>query len=435
MSDAFPAWFTSKPEPVSGEATSLLPTVVFVTVVRDPPSPLLKPIPIGIFPAAPPGSPKQLTLGSGNVLLNAQQIAANSAASTVTGFRIKSGTLTFPTNITVVSGVIHIAPAETIQLDAVLDPPTPPAPVTGPGADATAAVTTLPASVTILFSSTGGQITNLPAFGAEVYGTSVALTHSPGAPHFDPVLLQILVPASTTPATFSIAADQSTLLTLNASAPITGGAWSLPVMTGAPPPGAILGAGDVAILMGSGLKAQWTGIGQALTAQSASILVAPGQIGVMLTFATQPFSETFQLWQELSGARNSTIEFDYPVQFTVPYESQPGQEKLQIANGAAVLHLDRPLRADGTRFALRSPSASLILVLNNSGLEATLVGALPSSPNDTPIPMALQNALLRVLPAQEFSLTGTPSGVNISAGELSLTFPLQAIIATLPDPY
>src|SRR6516162_8386501 len=235
MPEAFPAWFTAKPESPSGEAISLLPTIVSITVVRDPASPLLKPIPIGIFPATPPGSARQLTLGPGNVLLLAQQIAANSAASTVTGFRIKAGTLTFPANITVGSGVVHIAPAETIQLDAVLDPPAAPPPVAGPGADATAAVATLPASVRIVFAPAGGQITTLPAFSAKVYGTSVALTHSLTAPHFDQLLQQILVPASAIPETFTIAADQSTLLALSGSAPITGGAWSLPVAAGLPP--------------------------------------------------------------------------------------------------------------------------------------------------------------------------------------------------------
>jgi hypothetical protein len=137
------------------------------------------------------------------VLLNTQRIAANSPASTVTGFRIKSGTLTFPANITVVSGVIHIAPTEKIQLDAVLDPPAAPPVVTGPGADATAAVTTLPASVTIVFGPSGGQITE-SAFATKVYGASLALRHSPSTPHFDSVLQQILVPASVNPTTFSI---------------------------------------------------------------------------------------------------------------------------------------------------------------------------------------------------------------------------------------
>jgi hypothetical protein len=435
MPDAFPAWFTPEPEPLSGEPISLLPTIVSITVVRDPASPLLKPIPIGIFPATPPGSPRQLTLGPGNVLLLAQQIATNSPVDSITGFRIKSGTLTFPANISVVSGVVHIAHAETIQLDAVLDPPAAPPPVTGPGADATAAVATLPASVVIVFAPAGGQVTTFPAFSAKVYGTSFALTRSPAAPHFDSVLQQILVPASATPAAFTIAADQSTLLTLSGSAPITGGAWSLPVVAGVPPQGTILGAGNVAILLGSGLQAQWPAGVQPLTAQSSAILVAPGQIGVMLSFATQPFSETFQLWQEQGGARNSTIEFDYPARFTVPYQSQAGQEKLQIANGSAVLHLDRPLHADGTRFALPSSSASLTLLLDTSGQNVTLAGVLVPPPNNPPIPMALENALLRVQSPQGFSLTGTLSGLRISAGTLGLNFPLLAVIATLPDPY
>jgi hypothetical protein len=61
MPDAFPAWFTP-PEP-SGEVVSLLPTIVSVTVVRDPPSPLLKPTPIGLFPVTPPGSRGNSRLG------------------------------------------------------------------------------------------------------------------------------------------------------------------------------------------------------------------------------------------------------------------------------------------------------------------------------------------------------------------------------------
>jgi hypothetical protein len=435
MPDAFPAWFTPKTDLPGGEPIGLLPAIVFVTVVRDPPSPLLKAIAIGIFPVKPPGTLKQLTLGPGNVLLNAQQIAANSPVNSITGFQIKSGTLTFPANITVVSGVIHIGAAETIEFDALLDPPAPPAPVTGPGSDATAAVVTLPASVTIVFAPVGGQITKLSAFSATVYGMSVSFAHTASAPHFDSVLRQILAPASVTPATFVIAADQSTLLTLSGSATITGGAWSLPVMTGAPPPSTILGAGDVAILLGSGLQAQWTGLPQALTAQSVSILAAPGQVGVMLTIATQRFSDTFQLWQEQSGGRNSTIEFDYPVQFTVPYESQPGHEKLQIASGSAVLHLDRPLRADGTRFALPSPSALLTLLLNTSGPQITLAGSLQPPPNNPPLPMALENALLQVQSPQTFSVTGALSAASISAGTLNLNFQVLAIIATLPDPY
>jgi hypothetical protein len=435
MPDAFPAWFTVEPEAPGGEAISLLPTIVSITVVRDPASPGLTPIPIGVFPAVPPGSPNQLTLGPGNVMLLAQQIAADSPATLITGFRIKSGTLTFSANIALMSGVVHIAPGETIQLDAELDPPAAPPPVTGPGADATAAVVTLPVSVRIAFAPTGGHIATLSGFSATVYGGSVALTHNPAPPHFDPVLHQILVPATATPAAFTIAADQSLLLTLSGSAPITGGAWSLPVMAGVPLPETNLGAGTAAILLGSGLQAQWTAGGQLLTAQSASIVVGPGQIGVMLTFATQPFSEIFQLWQEQGGARNSTIEFDYPTQFTVPYEAQTGQEKLQIASGSAVLHLDRPLRADGARFALPASSASLTLLLDASGLSVTVTGDLERPPNDPPIPMALENALLRVQSPTSFSLTGTLGGLTISAGTLGLNFPLLAIIPTLPDPY
>ena len=168
------------------------------------------------------------------------------------------------------------------------------------------------ASITIQFKNTGGEITKLPDFGVTVYGTTLALSRNTLAPSFDPVLQQILVPANVAQATFSIANDLSTLLELSGSAPITSGAWALPVMTVLPAPDAVLGAGNVEIAYGAGIGAKWAGNSQTAAAQTAAIHASPGQIGVVLHLQTQPFVETFQLWQEAGGARNSSVEFDYP---------------------------------------------------------------------------------------------------------------------------
>lgn len=430
----FADWFGSAAATPEGTALNLLTTVDRIVVVRDPPSPLLKPSPIGVFLVpVPQSNPKVLTLAPGQVLLASRQLALGSPDA-ITGFDIASGTLTFQANVTVVSGVIHVPAVEVVQLDATLHAPPAPVPGPGPGADARAATVSLPASITIQFRETGGEITRLPNFGETVYGTALTLSHNNTAPRFDPSLRQILVPANVTQANFSIAKDLSTLLTFSGSAPITSGAWALPVMNSVPPPGTVLGAGEVAVAVGAGLSAKWTGITQTAAAQTAVILAAPGVIGVVVNIQTQPFAETFQLWQEAGGTRNSSVEFDYPAQFTLFYSTQPGQEILSFA-GSANAHLDRPLRADGTRFPLSVPACSQTLVLTPSGLQLTLSGAPQVPPNNPLIPLALENALLQVHAPQSFSLNGALGGASVSSGTITLSFPLHVIVPILPDPY
>jgi hypothetical protein len=119
----FADWFGSAAPAPEGTALDLLTTVSRITVVRDPPSPLLKPSPIGVFLVpVPQANPKVLTLAPGRVLLASRQLAAG-GPDAITGFDAASGTLTFQANVTVVSGVIHIPAAEVVQLDAVLETP------------------------------------------------------------------------------------------------------------------------------------------------------------------------------------------------------------------------------------------------------------------------------------------------------------------------
>jgi hypothetical protein len=162
-SEAFPEWFRIRAG--RGEPTVFnLDAPVSVTVVRDPAAPSQQPIVIGIFPVVPPGAPNALTLGAGNILISATQVASNSPPNTATGFAVTSGALTFPGNINVINGVVHIGPNDNLELDVQLNPPAAPAPVTGPGADASAAVVNLPASVKILFAPAGATIGMLPRF-------------------------------------------------------------------------------------------------------------------------------------------------------------------------------------------------------------------------------------------------------------------------------
>src|SRR5262245_28860678 len=111
-------------------------------------------------------------------------------------------------------------------------------------------------------------------------------------------------------------------------------------MTVLPAPVTVLGPGSVQITTGAGINAKWVGITPTVVAQSAVILASPGLIGLVLQIQAQPFAQTFQLWQEAGGLRNSSVEFDYPAQFTLLYSAQPGQEALSVT-GSADAHLDR----------------------------------------------------------------------------------------------
>ena len=440
--DPFAEWFKPAVPAPAGTALNLLTTESRVLVVRDPP-PLVRPpgpipppqpSPIGVFlVTVPQVSPRVLTLAAGQVLLASRQLAAI-GPDAITGFDIASGTLSFQADVTVVNGVIHVPAEEVVQLDAVLRAPPAPPLQAGPGADASAVTASLPASVIVEFRRTGGAITTLPDFAVTVYGTAVNLSRNDVAPRFDRGLQQILVPANVTQASFPIAQDQSQLLSLSGTAPIASGAWALPVMTAAPAPGTALGAGSVAIAVGTGVVAGWTGISQTTAPQSAVILASPGRIGVVLQIATQPFAEILQLWAEVGGTRNASVEFDYPAQFTLFYSAQPGQETLSCT-GSASAHLDRPLQADGTRFALPIPACSQTLVLTAAGLQVTLDGELQIPPNDPLVPLALENALLQVRTPRSFLLTGALAGASVTSGSATLDFPLHAIVPILPDPY
>src|SRR5262249_48045180 len=158
----------------------------------------------------------------------------------------------FQSNVTVVNGVIHVPAGDLVQLDAVLKPPPAPAPGPGPGADARAVTASLPASITIQFNQTGRKITKLPKLSVTVHGKQLRLARNNGALRFDSSLRHILVPADVTQTSFAIATDLSTLLTLSGSAPISSGAWALPVLTVLPSPVTVLGAGSVQITTGAG---------------------------------------------------------------------------------------------------------------------------------------------------------------------------------------
>ena len=377
------------------------------------------------------------TLGSGSVWVAASKLAAASPPGSFAGFRIKGGTLDLDMPARVQGGVLRMPAGATCTLAVDTDPPAPAGPVTGPGVDVGAMAVTLPAKVSIRFKPAGGEVTGLSAFSIDVYGSAVACAEAPTPATYEPLTRELLVPATANPNSFAAATPQSTLFSPAGTAPIKAAAWALPVATAAPAQlGPAEGAGAVRLALGSGLQISWTGSGTAVALSSAVLEATPVKLTLLGTPSTTVVAQELKLWDEAPVAgvpRRSTLEFKSGKGNPVLYFSQPGLEAV-FASGSAVAHVDRPLRADGTRFAVRAETAVLAIYQDPAGSHALLVGT--SSPRQPlPLALALRNALFKVLPPEYLGMVGALDAAGVVTGTFGLSFPLLGLLPTLPDPY
>jgi hypothetical protein len=400
-----------------------------VKFVADPGGQLIAVLPVVT------ASPRDYKLGSGTVWLAARLLVSSLPANTLVGFRIQSGDISFSANTTIVSGVVHVPASATIKLVVTLDPPAPPPLTNGPGVDATHATANLPATVTFQFGPSGTTIDFSAAFSLTVYGTTITLTRNASPAHMDPLTGQLVIPATPSPAQFTVASHLSTLFAPGGTAPITDAGWALAIATPISPiPGDASGAGSIFLGLGPGIQASWAGSPVAAF-QTAALLVSPGKIAFFGSYKAKPFTQTFQLWKESATPRNSSADFTYGAQFVLSYASQTGAEQIQ-ASGSAAAHVDRPIRADGTRFRLQAQTAFLTLSQTTSGNQLNLVGLMQPHAPVQHAPIALENALILVAPAQQFTVAGSSlTGNNVNSGSFSLAFRWNTLLPTLPDPY
>ena len=376
-------------------------------------------------------------LGSGSVWVAAPKLAAASPPGSFAGFRIKGGTLDLDMPARVQGGVLRMPAGATCTLAVDTDPPAAPGPVAGPGVDVGAMAVTLPAKVSIRFKPAGGEVTGLSSFSVDVYGTAVTCAEATTPATYEPLTRELLVPATANPNSFGAATPQSTLFNPAGAAPIKSAAWALPVAMAAPAQlGPAEGAGAVRLALGSGLQISWKGSGPAVALSSVVLEATPVKLAVLGTPSTSVLAQELKLWDEapVAGApRRSSLGFRSGKGTPVLYFSQPGLEAV-IASGSAVAHVDRPLRADGTRFSVRAETAVLAVYQDPAGIHALLVGT--SSPTQPlPLAMALQNALFKVLPPEHVGLVGGLDAAGVVTGTFGLSFPLLGLLPTLPDPY
>ena len=388
---------------------------------------------VGLFPIdATLSSSRRIVLRAGSVWIPAQLLDANSPGNSYTGFRITSGVLLLSDDAVPVGAETLDIPLGTIAtLSVDFDSGGPQVPAPGPGIDATSAVIALPAGASIEFDPGGARFTAIGDASAAVYGASVALDWTGQQPRFESLTNEIVTPFNFSLGPFQLSGAQSALSQPSGSGSIQAAFWALPIAITAPAGlGEAAGAGALMLAVGKGLSQRWAGLSEAAALDETLLHLAPGQIVLLASGAASALPQTFDLW------RSSTIEFTAARRFGTFFLRQPGLEWFQV-NGAAVAHLDQPLRADGGRFALQIPAGELVVFQVPQGFGISIGSTLKVASPEA-VSMALKNAVVVVDPPVAMAVFGELDAAALSAmkdGTAGLSFLIRAVLPSLPDPY
>jgi hypothetical protein len=387
---------------------------------------------VGLFPVDPTGSTfETLVLKPGSVWLPASLLVATSPKDSFTGFRIKGGTLSFSEPAAPLGGGYDLTPSNVATLSVDLDPAATTPVASGPGVDAGAARVSLPASVTIQFEITSAKVTALSKAQVNVYGQAVDFEWAGAASTFEPTTNEVAIPLKFAPNQFQFGAARSTLLSMSGAGAIQAASWVLPVaITTQADLGEAAGAGALLVMVGAGTAQRWIGLGQGAILNQTLLHLAPGQIVVLSAGSGVQVSETFDLWQ------GSTVDFSAARPFNSFYLSQANLEWFEV-RGTAVAHTDRPVQADGTRFALKIVNGTLLFVQTPTQTFIFIGTALNTEPNGANA-IALENALIVVNRPTTMAIFGQldPADLNsVNAGIFTLQFGIRGLLPTLPDPY
>jgi hypothetical protein len=388
--------------------------------------------PLGLFPVDPTRStPRKIVLKAGSVWFVAKLLAANSPNNSFTGFRIKGGTLTLTQDAARVGGGLDILTTTIATLTVDLDVPASPPVASGPGADASTAAVVLAASVTIEFDPAGAKLTALTDSQVSVYGRAIQFHWAGAAPAFEDSTNEIATPLSFLPNQFQVGAAQSKLLVLSGNGSIQAVSWVLSVVVTPPSNlGEAAGAGALMLTIGAGLAQQWAGLSHPALLSQTLLHLSPGQIIALGNGTGIRVTQTIDLWA------TSTVDFAAARPFSSFYLCQPGIEWFAV-NGAAVAHLDRPVRGDGSRFALKIPEG-VLLIYQTSAQFGIFIGTLLNTQPQETIAIGLENALIVVDRPSAMAVFGQLDPENLSfvrRGLVGLEFGFHGLLPTLPDPY
>jgi hypothetical protein len=379
--------------------------------------------------------PTVLILGAGSVWFTSKLLVSALPAGSFSGFRISSGRLTASVPFQRNGDVFVLPTSATVKLSATLESPALPSGGSGIGKDSEADTVQLPKTASIVFKQSAATVATLDASSTTVYGTAVELTRNAEAPIAFNNNTAVLIPCTPSIPSFTFASVASTQFVPSGSAEIVGAGWVLPVAQSTVASlGEAAGAGSLLIGMGTGTSAHWQLHPTIVPIAGIQLFVDPTQI-IFLAGGVSPASvlTSFRLWPEQPpSTRHTSIDFITPAEFVITFVSTPGTETL-IGLGLARAHLDRPLAADGHRYAFTAP-ASIGITTKSTGTQVTLL-ARQATPSAAIQPLALENALIGTRLPYGLLLIGEISGTNFTRCGVSLFFVADWILPTLADPY
>ena len=303
-----------------------------------------------------------------------------------------------------------------------------------------------------------GATLSAPADGKlEAYGTTVHLHLRDGSTsraRYESRLKAIWFPLETDTNEFRAAGASSRVLLPIGECRIAEAGWVLPVAApaaGHPANlGQALGAGSLALLLGSGLHATVppAGFDKPLPVAAAFLLVDHASLAIVANTAATRYRHSLSLWRdgdsperkshlELSGSRPLRLYFDATL-------AGGGAEALAVLDVACRTHCSRPVTARGSRVPFESGRAVLGIQRTAADMRIT-VDAATDAPLDpvtgAPRPagslsFALSNAFVRTGPALGLKLSGVLTDEHeIRSGTAALTFAASFLLPSLPDPY
>ena len=393
--------------------------------------------PFGVFPVRttlfPQPSQTELSLGAGSIWFLAHLLANTLPAGQFTGFRITGGTLTSSAALSLQNGVYVVPANATLTVRLNLAPGAAAGPGTA-GPDAASARFTPPTAVTLVFRQNSATFQAIADLAVTAYGSTITLRPNNQPPVHAPALPAVRIPCRPSAARFAFATVESELFIPSGEADISLAGWALPLTSAAIsalPEAAGAGTGLIELQQGASLRTQ--AAPNPAPVDHGFLDIGTGFIYAVMQGKAKPVRNTYQMWPEAAPSpRNSSIEFATPAAYLCAYFSTPDQETL-VVQADAIAHLDRPLAANGSRFAFRG---SGFFAITHFGAATNFFALASRPPNQDPLAsVALENALLGVESPSVLIVQGELSGSDITSGTAALYFSLRWLLPTLPDPY
>ena len=384
------------------------------------------------------GASTEYTLPAGSVWILSRALSPVAPAGGYSGIRIKRGRLRLSSAPTAGGLTLTIPAGTRVTLELELDPPASTAPASAPGKDALAATVKVPERATFLFTTAGGLLQSAEDAKLKAFGAGFSFHRESASAAYEPAINRVLFPFAFEPDELVVSTSESPLCTVAGSAPVTLGAWALPVAV-APPSelGGAIGAGALALVTGAGLEVDWRGRqGPPVNLGPAIVLAETDRLVLLAEEAKGAGSrQTMRLWETGSPNAEVRLRLDRP---RLRYESLAGRLDAVLVTGGLEAATDRPVSVDGRRFPLRADE-SVAVFWDDATTSHVLAQALLLPPGGVEVTaLALHNALITVSPPSILLLYGQRArgdDEQFQSGTLTLLFRVLRFLFTLPDPY